>query len=103
MKASDWFGVGVRILGLWFLGHCVIYLASFLDLFLGITPLEDARVANSNAYLVYVVGYAFVGLVFVIGAGFLSRLFYGRSDKLSEKPPFDRNNEEGLFQSSTHS
>jgi hypothetical protein len=85
MKGPDWFIVGIRLLGAWFLAQSVIYAVSFLDLHLGITPLADARITNHYAYLLYTTGYLFVALVFLVGAAYVARLCYGRMGADSDK------------------
>ena len=93
MRGHDWFIVGIRLLGAWFLGQSAIYLVTFLDLHLGMTPLPDARITNPDAYLLYVGGYLFVALAFLFGAGLLARLCYGRANTESGKRPFTEDDE----------
>ena len=66
MKPQDWFGLALRLLGIWLLWQSYQSLLFFLDVRLGFTPSRDAPFSstpatNANGYLLYMVGYGVLG------------------------------------------
>jgi hypothetical protein len=78
MKGLDWFIVGVRLLGVWFLAQAVMYGVTFLDVALGMTPLRG-DVTTPNVYLLYGAGNLLLALFFLFGAEPVAGWCYGRA------------------------
>jgi hypothetical protein len=53
MTPRDWFALGVRLFGVWMLIRAAAYIASFVDLKLGLTPIPFSGGGNPTGYLLY--------------------------------------------------
>ena len=82
MTASDWFGVAVRIIGVWMLVKAMEQLIAFIYLRIeakGASPLVGDP--SSNSYLVYLVGYLLLAFVFLFLADELVRFAYSKKEE----------------------
>lgn len=84
MKAADWFTVGVRLVGVWFVAQSVLYAVSFLDVTYGFSTLRDGTL-TPNAFLLYAAANLFLGLLLMLGAGLFTGLCY--VDSQTENSP----------------
>jgi hypothetical protein len=78
MKPQDWFGLGVRFLGLWCALQTVQNVMYFLDVRLGFSPMRGSSASFQDnspvAYLMYAAGYAVLGAYFLLGTEHLTTL-----------------------------
>ncbi len=87
MKARDWFVVGVRLLGVWFLGQAALFALAHFDFELGWNV--HPNVANPSAYLLHAIGHLLIALLFLVGSSFLGRLFYGPESEVDHRKFID--------------
>jgi hypothetical protein len=92
MRPSEWFGVGVRVLGVWRAVVAVEDLATILDIRLGyFVPQRTAFASYSIHCAVDVV----IALYLLLGTRHLTTLIYGREEAgfevLSSKSVIDEN------------
>jgi hypothetical protein len=76
MRGADWFIVGVRLIGVWFLAQSIVYVITFFDVFLDITPLQ-AGVRTPFTYLFYAFGETIMAVGLMVGAPRLANALFG--------------------------
>ena len=79
MKSEDWFGLGVRLLGVWQLMKAAQYLVTAMDVRLNlfqehVNPLADDD--TGAAYLFYCLAYGAIGMGLIFGAKLLTQFAY---------------------------
>lgn len=89
MNARDWFGVGVRLLGVWCFIQAVQNLLYFFDVKSGLSPLRDLagqidHLGSPFSYLVYAVGYLVLTAYFLFGSEHLADWCYRKQRQPSE-------------------
>lgn len=85
MNGSDWFTVGVRLIGVWYLAQSAVYVITFLDVYLEITPLQ-AGVKTPFVYLFYAFGNALITLSLLLGARLLAHSCFNQD--VTKNPRF---------------
>jgi len=85
MKSQDWFGLGVRFVGLWCVLQSIQHALLFLDLRLGFSQMRGASYTTSEysnpiGHVMYVAGYGAMAVYFLLGADHLTGMTYGRPD-----------------------
>jgi hypothetical protein len=73
VQPRDWFIVGVRLMGAWWLAQTVIHIFFYLEARL----LEGPSQSPASSYLFGSAGYAVLALYFLLGTNHLARLTYG--------------------------
>jgi hypothetical protein len=95
MKPQDWFGVGVRLSGIWCLMQSLGYLLGFFAIQLGYstsatTTYFSQSPDKSSMYLVYSLGYGAIALWFLLDAdrlvGWSYRLPLSAGESSGEDP-----------------
>ena len=81
MKPHDWFGLALRLFGIWLLWQSFQSLLFFLDVRLGFSPSRDSPFSstpatNANGYLLYVAGYGVLGWYLTFAAELFVRRSY---------------------------
>jgi hypothetical protein len=96
MRGRDWFVVGIRLIGFWFLVKPLGYGASMLDI--AVNQLERPGATPLGGYLIYIIADLICGIVLVRFAEGIGNICYGHprsSDEiLRDLRRFDGDDEE---------
>lgn len=84
MTPKDWFGLGLRFVGLWCGLQCAQNVMGFLEIKLKlgasrVTSLYGEQVINPENYLPYIIGYLVLAVLLVTRAEFFVRVSFQSS------------------------
>src|SRR4029079_10863327 len=87
MKPRDWFGVGVRLTGVWCLLQALTQLLLVIELKTGISGVGDTGFSSDNSdsmkrHMLFAVGYTVIGFVMLLATEALTRWTYREQSDL---------------------